>query len=96
MTTFSIPFQIERLTLQAGQQTEIIPPVTCQSVTIGNATGGDLRVITDEAGANYLIVVDGFERVIWLPTPTSGLFHRAQVGFWLQAAMTGTVILTWA
>jgi hypothetical protein len=92
----SVPFEIQRVALLAATQTPILPPRTCQSCTIGNATTGDLRVITDEAGAQYLIVASGFERVIWFPQPTSGQFRKDMVGFWLQAADAGTVILTWA
>ncbi len=96
MPLASVPFLIQRVTLQAAILTEVIAPLTCQSLTIGNATTGDLRLATDASGADYLVIASGFERVIWLPQPTSGQFHRQQIACWLQADDAGTVVLTWA
>jgi len=97
MATVSVPFEIQRVTLGAGApQTPVLPPMTCQSCTVGNATAGDLRIITDVGGAGYLLVASGFERVIWLPQVQSGLFRKDMIAFWLQADQAGTVILTWA
>ena len=92
----SVPFLIQRVALLAAQQTEILAPRTCQSCTIGNATTGDLRVITDEAGVGYLIVQSNFERIIWLPRVDSPQFRKDAIAFWLQADDAGEVILTWA
>ena len=92
----AIPFQIKRIALLAGVQTEVYPPMTCQSVTIGNATTGDVRVISEEDGSEYLTIASGFERIIWSPQPVGSMFQRNQIGLWLQAVDAGTVILTWA
>ena len=92
----AIPFQIKRIALLAGVQTEVYPPMTCQSVTIANGTAGDLRVISQLDGTQYLVVASNFERVIWLPQPTSGQFRRGMIGFWLYADQAGTAILMWA
>lgn len=94
--TVSVPFLIERKTLLAATLTPVIAPMTCQSLTIGNATTGDLRVASDALGTQYLIVASGFERILWLPRPDSGMFRRGMIGLWLQVDDAGTVILTWA
>ena len=96
MATESIPFLIQRVPLLALTQTEILAPMTCQSVTIANGTAGDLRVISQLDGTQYLVVASNFERVIWLPQPTSGQFRRGMIGFWLYADQAGTAILMWA
>ena len=94
----AIPFTVQRLALVGGVQTEVIAPFTCQSCTIGNATGDDVRLCTDIAGmaTDYLIINHNFERVIWLPRVDSGQFRRGEIGFWLQAVMSGDVVLMWA
>jgi hypothetical protein len=94
---FSCPFQIQRLTLLAGIQTPITPPLTCSSVTISNRTLGDVRIITDPAGVNYGILSSCFEEQINLSQAGSAtsLFHDNQVNFYLQADVQGDVVLTW-
>ena len=91
-----VPFEIARTALLAGIQTAVLAPRTCQSVTIGNATTGDVRVISDTAGTQYLTIASGFERILWLPQPVSGQFRKGMIVFWLQAVNDGTVVLTWA
>lgn len=95
-TPAAVPFKVQRPVLLALTLTEVVAPFTCQSVTVGNATAGDLQIHTDQGGSNYLVVAAGFERVIWLPQPTSGQFRKDGVAFWLLAAQAGTVVLTWA
>lgn len=96
MSTVSVPFQIDRQTLTAAVLTPITPPMTCQSVTIRNETGDDIQVASDDAGLQYVTIADGLERVIWLPTPSSGLFRKDQIAFWITAAASGDVVLMWA
>ena len=97
MPLFTSPFRIQRLTLQAGEQTAITPPITCSSVTIANRSGGDVRIITDLVGTDYGIVTTDFEERIDLSQSgaATSLFHTGQVNFHLQADMTGLVILSW-
>ena len=96
MALRAVPFQIKRILLLTGVQTEVLAPMTCQSVTIGNATTGDVRVISEADGSQYLTIASGFERIIWSPQPVGSMFQRDQIALWLQAVDTGTVILTWA
>lgn len=95
-TLLAVPFIIERKALLAATQTEVIAPRTCQSCTVSNATTGDLRIITDEAGVGYRVVASNFEWVIWLPRVDSPMFRRGQLAFWLQADDAGDAVLTWA
>jgi len=94
----AVPFQIERIALAGGVQTEIICPYTCQSLTVSNGTTGDLRLISVEDGSQYHIIASGFERIIWLPQTqgASPLFHKNDVVGWLRADDAGIVILQWA
>lgn len=97
MTMFACPYRIQRMTLLAGVQTPVTPPITCSSVTIANRTTGDLRIITDQVGADYGIVSSCFEEQINLSQSGSAtsLFHTEQVNFYLQADIAGDVVLTW-
>ena len=95
--TVAVPFKIERVSLTSMVILPVIAPWTCQSVTIGNATTGDVRVADGEVLTdNYLTIASGFERVIWLPRPDSGQFQRNGIGFYLEADDSGTVVLVWA
>jgi len=97
VTLFNCPFRIQRLTLQAGIQTPITPPITCSSVTVANRTLGDLRVETDPTGINYGIITSCFEDRFDLSQSGSAtaLYHDSAVVFFLRADQTGEVILTW-
>lgn len=96
-TDTAIPFYIERITLLAGIATPIIAPITCQSCTIGNATGGNLLVSTDDQFVDhYRTIADNFEWVIWMPRQDSGQFRQGKVAFYLQSAGGGVAVLSWA
>ena len=95
---FTCPFRIQRLTLPVGAPaTAITPPITCSSVTVSNRTDGDLRIISDQTGAEYGVVSSCFEERIDLPQVGSAAsyFRRDQINFYLQADMGGLVVLTW-
>lgn len=95
-TMVQVPFQIERVAVLANTQKAIIAPLTCQSVTVLNATTGDVRVEAVADGSQYLVIASGFERVFWLPQPVSGQFRKDHINFWLRPDASGTVILVWA
>lgn len=96
MAIASVPFQIVRQALTAPDVTPVIAPMTCQSLTISNETGGTLSISSDDAGSNYVLLANGHERVFWLPTPSSGLFRQGEIACYLSAAMSGSVALVWA
>jgi len=86
-------FRIQRLTLGAGVFTAIRPPAVFASVSVGNATAGDLQVHTNEDQTEYLVIAPDFERA--LPVMTLGAFANPDVSFWLKSAVGGTVVLLW-
>jgi hypothetical protein len=87
---------IDRLTLGAGVRTPVVPPRVCQAVSIGNATGADLKVYSHSGEADdashYLVIVDGFERPI---SVLKHLFQRGDAGLWLESTPGGLVVLIW-
>jgi len=97
MTIFACPFRVQRLALNAGEQTEITPPIDCSSVAVSNMTPDDLRVITTPDGSEYFVLPSCFERDIELSQSGSAtaLFRRGQVNFYVQAVQAGTIVLLW-
>lgn len=95
MATIAVPFQIQRLTLQAGVLTPVTAPRSTPSVNVGNATAGNIEIHTSETGTDFVILASNFERLITLSQPAYGIFRKDVIVFWLKAVNTGTVVLIW-
>ena len=83
----------QRVTLIAGVVTPIYPPHTAKSAIVGNATGQDIELHSDDEDlTQYLVIPAGYER----PIPVERyLFMREQIAFWLRATVSGPVVLQW-
>lgn len=87
-------FQPDRRTLLAATATPIQPPVTTQTVLIGNATPGELRVYSDpNDNAKYFAVQAGYEKPLELRG--QNYFRPDQVCFYLKADQAGDAVLIW-
>lgn len=92
MSIVASPFRIKRHTLEANRCTPIYPPTMAKSVSVGNATSGDLELHTHLDESEYLVIASGYERVIPLDLH---LFRPEQVAFRLKAEQAGTVVILW-
>lgn len=83
-----------RTTLSAGVLTPIVPPASFTKVMVGNATGGDVTLYTNDDLSEYRVITTGFEREL-RAVQTHG-FRGGEIAFWLQSAGGGLVICEWA
>ena len=85
-------FRAKRVALVAGVLTPIWPPHTTKTVSIGNATTGDVQVHTHDDESEYLVIAAGYERTIPVERYQ---FWTDRIAFWLKATNAGTVVILW-
>lgn len=99
MTTpqFVCPFAVNRLVLPPMEITDVIPPMTCASVTISNRTTDDLKVYTTPDHTVYFIITSEFEERLDMPQagPDVRVFRAGMINFALEAIAGGEVVLLW-
>lgn len=87
---------IERVTLDPGVRTPVLPPRVSTGVSIGNGSSGDVKVYSHldslDDTLHYLVVPMGYERPITVPR---NAFHKEQIAFWMESAGGGLVVLIW-
>lgn len=100
---FSPAFVIDRLTLVAGQRTEVSASRPAKVVVIGNETADILRIYSSrndsDATPHYLELEPGYERDIRAEAGSFGTMPRASASvpdLWLESNVDGLVTLVWS
>lgn len=89
-------FAIQRKVLTAGVSTPITAPFPCSGVVVGNATPGDVQVLSQTTDATqYLIITAGYEHMFQSPGGHLFRFDFAEIAFYLNSVAGGAVVLTW-
>lgn len=83
-----------RVTLAAGVVTPISPPASFTRVMLGNGSGGDVLLYTNDDLSEYRTLTTGFEREL-RAVQTHG-FRSGEPAFWLYSVAGGLVICEWA
>lgn len=86
-------FKTQRVSLLAGVSTPVRPPISARQVEIGNASGDDVKVYSENGDeATYFVVSAGYAKQVDL---FQHRYDSYQVAFYLKSAIDGVVVLVW-